>query len=83
MIRPQWLAWSHTNLPAGLRWAAVCMAALMIPLSFWIFRSLGLNVSETVLTKEGQTLVTWWPYSWVRHPHYELASLCFLAKYVV
>lgn len=83
MIRPHWLAWSHTNLPAGLRWAAVGMAALMIPLSFWIFRSLGLNVSETVLTKEGQTLVTWGPYRWVRHPLYVMASLGFLALSVV
>jgi protein-S-isoprenylcysteine O-methyltransferase Ste14 len=70
LIEPRWVAWASFALPDGVRWAAVAFAFGMIPFVVWIFRSLGTNVSETVLTKEGQRLVTHGPYRWVRHPLY-------------
>jgi protein-S-isoprenylcysteine O-methyltransferase Ste14 len=51
----------------------------MLPLLVWLFRSLGRNISETVLTKADHRLVTHGPYRWVRHPLYSVATVAFLA----
>ena len=70
ILYPDWLLWSKMQLPALARWSAVAVATATIPFTRWVFRSLGSNVSETILTKEGQQLVTWGPYRWIRHPLY-------------
>ncbi len=75
MINPQWLAWSALALPAWLRWLGAGLAVAVIPLLYWLFRSLGKNVSETVLTKERHELVTHGPYRWIRHPLYTTAAI--------
>lgn len=75
MISPQWMAWSALALPTWLRWLGAGLGFATIPLLYWLFRSLGKNVSETVLTKERHELVTHGPYRWVRHPLYTTASL--------
>jgi protein-S-isoprenylcysteine O-methyltransferase Ste14 len=75
MINPPWMAWSALPLPAGLRWLGAGLGFAMIPLIYWLFRSLGKNVSETVLTKERHELVTHGPYRWIRHPLYTVASI--------
>jgi protein-S-isoprenylcysteine O-methyltransferase Ste14 len=49
-----------------------------VPLVVWTLRSLGENVSETVLTKENHRLVREGPYRWVRHPLYASGSLLLL-----
>ena len=36
----------------------------------WVMRSIGRNISETVLTKATHELVTKGPYRWIRHPLY-------------
>lgn len=83
LIRPSWLAWSRIDIPVGLRYAAAVVGLLMIPVVVWVFRSLGSNVSETVLTREGQRLVSWGPYRWVRHPLYTTASVILAALSLV
>jgi protein-S-isoprenylcysteine O-methyltransferase Ste14 len=75
MINPQWMAWSALALQTWLRWLGAGLGFAAIPLLYWLFRSLGKNVSETVLTKERHELVTHGPYRWVRHPLYTAASL--------
>ena len=73
LIDPPLLAWSQVGLPAWLRWLGVVMGAAAIPMIYWVFASLGSSVSETILTKESQRLVTAGPYRWVRHPLYATA----------
>ena len=46
-----------------------------VVLIHWVFRSIGRNISETVLTKQDHELVTTGPYRWVRHPLYSSALL--------
>jgi len=75
MINPKLVAWSTLSLPSWLRWLGAGLGFAMIPLLYWLFRSLGKNVSETVLTKERHELITHGPYRWVRHPLYTTASL--------
>ena len=77
MLNPAWLAWSQVTLPHEARWVAAILGFATIPVTHWVFRSLGRNVSETILTREGQLLVTSGPYRWVRHPLYSTALVTF------
>jgi len=70
IIYPPLLAWSTVSL---------VVAALCIPLLWWVFRSIGSNISETILTKRDHQLVTAGTYQWVRHPLYA-ASLLLLGS---
>jgi protein-S-isoprenylcysteine O-methyltransferase Ste14 len=78
-VNPGWMAWSALALPAWLRWAGVIVGLATLPLLYWVFHSLGNNISETFLTKQEHHLVTHGPYRWVRHPLYAVASAAFLA----
>lgn len=79
MINPAWMAWARFEPPAWLRWLSVALGLAMLPLLFWLFRSVGRNISETVLTKTDQRLVTHGPYRWVRHPLYSAGAFGFFA----
>ena len=52
LIHPPWIAWSSLALPAWTRWIGVLVGLGVAPLNVWMLRSLGKNVSDTVLTKE-------------------------------
>lgn len=70
VIDPATMAWAQVGLPAWLRWAGfgVCCAALVL---LWaMFRALGTNLTDTVATRPGATLVTTGPYRSIRHPMY-------------
>ncbi|MCI0567768.1 MAG: isoprenylcysteine carboxylmethyltransferase family protein [Acidobacteria bacterium] len=80
MIDPGWMAWSSVPLPAWLRW---CGAGLWIPgglLLIWTLRTLGMNLTDTVVTRRDHTLVTVGPYRWIRHPFYVASALLLLAS---
>lgn len=70
LINPAWMAWSSLPLPAAVRWAGVVLSGLAGMLLVWMFRSLGKNITDTVVTRREHTLVTSGPYRWVRHPMY-------------
>ena len=44
-------------------------------LLIWTFRSLGKNLTDTVVTRREHTLVTSGPYALVSHPFYDTAAL--------
>ena len=79
LVHPPLMAWAELQSPPWLRWFGVCLGALTIPSAWWLFRNLGRNVSETVLTKADHALVTTGPYRWVRHPLYTTAGAMFIA----
>jgi protein-S-isoprenylcysteine O-methyltransferase Ste14 len=83
IVNPRWMMWSQVPLPGLVRWIAVVLAAATIPFTLWVFRSLGSNVSETILTKENQQLVTSGPYHWIRHPLYSGAVFLLAALSLV
>lgn len=80
LIRPSWMAWSAVALPEWLRWAGVATAALGGVLVVWTLRTLGMNLTDTVVTRRAHTLVTRGPYRWVRHPFYIAALLMFVGN---
>src|SRR5215472_12435526 len=76
---PQWMTWASFALPPWIRWLGFIVGLLTIPAISWVLRSLGYNVSETVLTKREHQLVTIGPYQWVRHPLYTTGIILFVA----
>ena len=79
IVYPQALDWAKMSLPLWLRALAAVTAILCVPLIYWVFRTIGDNISETVLTKSDHQLVTEGPYRWVRHPLYGTALLLLLS----
>ena len=77
LIYPDWMAWSSLTLPSWLRWLGAVLMTACLPLIYWVFSSLGKNITPTVVTRQEHTLVTHGPYRWVRHPLYTLGFLLF------
>jgi len=80
MVNPSWMAWSSVPLPAWPRWTGVGVGVNAGALLIWTLRSLGKNLTDTVVTRTEHTLVTSGPYRWVRHPFYVSLALCVAAN---
>ena len=83
MINPEWMAWSSMPLPNWLRWVGVALGVSGGSLLVWAFRSLGTNLTDTVVTRRDHTLITKGPYQWVRHPFYDSVLLSTIANGLV
>jgi protein-S-isoprenylcysteine O-methyltransferase Ste14 len=83
MIEPGWMAWSAVPLPGPLRWTGVATGIAGGCLLVWTFRSLGRNLTDTVVTRQNAYLVTHGPYRWVRHPFYLAFALCMLTNALI
>ena len=75
MVNPAAMAWSSLPLPIWLRWTGVALFAITAVLLIWTLRSLGPNLTDTVVTRQAHTLVTRGPYALVRHPFYDCMAL--------
>jgi len=75
MVNPAAMAWASLPLPIWLRWTGVALCAITAVLLVWTLRSLGPNLTDTVVTRQAHTLVTRGPYRWVRHPFYDCMAL--------
>lgn len=79
-IDPAWMSWSQVSLPISLRWLGVGLGLIAGLLLIWALRSLGPNLTDTVVTRAEHTLVTTGPYGWVRHPFYVATGLAIAAS---
>ena len=70
LVNPTLLEWASFTAPLWSRWAGVVLGLMTVPAAYWVFSSIGRNISETVLTKEDHELVSHGPYRWIRHPLY-------------
>lgn len=78
VINPDWLAFAAVSLPVELRWFGLLLSVAALPLIVWMFRSLGNNITDTVVTRQKATLVVQGPYRWIRHPLYTFGGLLFI-----
>ncbi|HLA99387.1 MAG TPA: isoprenylcysteine carboxylmethyltransferase family protein [Anaerolineales bacterium] len=78
LINPYWMAWAQLDLPDWARWTGAAIMAVCLPLIFWVFSSLGNNVTPTVVTRREHSLVVHGPYRWVRHPLYTVGFISFI-----
>ena len=83
LINPAWMAWAALPFPAWVRSIGVVLALFAALILFWMFRSLGPNLTDTLVTRKQHTLVTTGPYRWVRHPFYSSAALIITANSLV
>jgi protein-S-isoprenylcysteine O-methyltransferase Ste14 len=83
IVSPRAMAWSSVALPLWLRWTGVALGTIAGTLLIWTMRSLGKNLTDTVVTRKEHTLVTAGPYRWVRHPFYVAVALAMLANALV
>jgi protein-S-isoprenylcysteine O-methyltransferase Ste14 len=79
LLNPRWMQWSSLNLPDWLRWFGAAIGVSTLPLLYWVFISIGKNITPTVATRKDHRLVTGGAYAWVRHPLYSVGTLFFLA----
>lgn len=78
LFNPDWMTWSTYDSPDWLRWSGVLVASLCWFLLLWMFRSLGKNITDTVITRHEHQLVTHGPYRLIRHPLYTFATLFYI-----
>ena len=83
LVNPAWMVWSSVPLPAWVRWTGGAVFALDLGLLAWTLRSLGTNLTDTVVTRRAHTFVTHGPYRWVRHPFYDAIALLILAMALI
>jgi protein-S-isoprenylcysteine O-methyltransferase Ste14 len=80
LAAPGLVMWSLVEVPVWLRAAGVFVGlAVVPPLIAWAQRTLGDNVTTTVITREHHELVTTGPYRYVRHPLYVLGLVLYLS----
>jgi len=79
LVNPARMAWASVAIPASLRWAGLGAIVAAGGLLFWTLRSLGANLTDTVVTRKVHTLVMKGPYRWVRHPFYDSVALLLAA----
>jgi protein-S-isoprenylcysteine O-methyltransferase Ste14 len=80
VVNPDWMAWSSVPLPTSLRWGGVALGLAGGALLIWTFRTLGTNITDTVVTRRAHTLVMTGPYRIVRHPFYVASAVAITAN---
>lgn len=70
LINPAWMNWASFPLPNWVRWCGVALGLVNLPFSWWVYHSLGKNITDSVVTRREHELVTSGPYRYVRHPFY-------------
>jgi protein-S-isoprenylcysteine O-methyltransferase Ste14 len=83
LVKPSAMAWASFTLPDWLRWTGVGLAAAASGLVIWTFRTLGHNLTDTVVTRRDATLITEGPYRWVRHPFYLAFAIAVIANTLI
>lgn len=79
ILNPHWMAWAGIGLPPLARWVGVGAGAVCVAMIYWLFSSIGNNISPTSATRRQHKLVTHGPYRWIRHPLYTIGAITFLS----
>lgn len=67
---PDWLRWSYLSLALAVRWTSVLVFAAAVAWLIWMFRTLGRNITDTVVVRKDAHFVDNGPYRFVRNPMY-------------
>lgn len=83
MVYPPAISWASFPMPTWLRWGGVVGSVAAALLLIWMFYSLGMNITDSVATRENHQLVTRGPYRWIRHPLYTFGGFLFLCLSII
>jgi protein-S-isoprenylcysteine O-methyltransferase Ste14 len=67
---PRALDWARLPVPEWLRWLGIPLFIAVFAWIIWVFRTLGHNLTDTVVTRKSATMITSGPYRLVRNPLY-------------
>ncbi len=70
LTNPDWIPWLEMPLAPLYRWPGLPIMAVGAGLHLWGTKHLGRNLTVTISTIQGHTLVTTGPFRWIRHPLY-------------
>lgn len=79
IVYPTAVDWATIPLPIWLRWIGVLGGIIAVGLLIWMFSSLGMNITDSVVTRQKHNLVTYGPYRWIRHPLYTFGAFFFIS----
>src|SRR4030067_1547519 len=57
LVYPAAISWAQVDLPLWLRWMGVALFAACVSLTYWVFSSLGNNVTHSVAIRLPHSLV--------------------------
>lgn len=77
LINPDWVVWAQFPAPPWLRWLGALLTVMMVPLIYWLFSTIGNNISPSHTTRADHQLITTGPYRYIRHPLYTFGTLAF------
>jgi protein-S-isoprenylcysteine O-methyltransferase Ste14 len=67
---PASLAFADVPVPVALQWLGVAIVVVSVAWLMWMFRTLGKNITDTVVTRRDAQFVRRGPYRYVRNPMY-------------
>jgi len=85
IVNPAWRTWSAIpfSVPVWVQFLGVGLAALSLGLLVWTHRTLGLYWTFKLEITPKHKLVTWGPYSRIRHPMYAaILTLMFATGFI-
>jgi protein-S-isoprenylcysteine O-methyltransferase Ste14 len=68
--KPEALEWASFSVNAPARWIGVAGFAVSIAWLLWMFKTLGRNLTDTVVVRRDAYFVDYGPYRFVRNPMY-------------
>ena len=78
LINTDSVDWARYRSPVWLRWIGFTFSAISVPALYWLFSTIGKNISPTHATRKNHQLITDGPYRWVRHPLYTVGFILYL-----
>ena len=79
IIYPPAISWVTISLSSWIRWLGVAGSITAALILAWMFTSLGMNITDSVATRQEHKLVTEGPFRWIRHPLYTFGALLFIS----
>ncbi len=68
--KPELFRWASLPISPSLRWLGVFVFAAAVAWLLWMFKTLGRNLTDTVIVRQDAHLVDHGPYRLVRNPMY-------------
>lgn len=78
LINAEFGRWLTVDVPRWIRWVGFVLAGAALPGIWWTVATIGVNISESVSTRHGASLVVRGPYRFVQHPLYSLGFVLLL-----